>query len=477
MVDKVRRLKERAAKLASRGRHAASAELWERVVRLAPADLTARQRLAEVYAKAGQTEAAVQTYQAVAGRYAADGLLLKAIAISKVILQLDPTHSETQSALADLYAKRRGTGPVSLPVAMRGALRPEPPLPPPSDEIEAPRPQHAEAAAPLELGAMGERSGFSDADESDDDEDDDWLVVDDELDDEDEIEFDVSGGELVFDEDALPPIPLFSTLPHDVFVALLVELEMRPFVDGELLMGEGEPGDGLAIIVQGAVEVSRGAAEDRTVLAELAEGAFFGEMALVSSAPRSADVFAVRSGVLFELSKARVERLSATYPAFAELLRRFTVHRLLANLLRTHPLFQGLDTDAQRPLLERFRYRRFAPGRTLLHKGQYGDGLYIVLTGALDVRGGDMEEHLLASLGAGDFFGEMSVLNNAPAAATVQTTAPSIVLRLSRDAFEDLLLTYPEVLDLVSEMSTSRAAQNAELLAHASGDVAAHFFV
>ena len=71
-----------------------------------------------------ERERAIREYQHVAGRYAADGFLLKAMAICKVILNLDPQHTETQSTLAKLYATHRGESiETVLPASMSGALR------------------------------------------------------------------------------------------------------------------------------------------------------------------------------------------------------------------------------------------------------------------------------------------------------------------------------------------------------------------
>ena len=103
MSEKLRKQKENAARLIAKGKVAEAADELKKVIESDPRDLAARQKLAELHARLGNKAAAVREYQSVAGSYAADGLLLKAIAICKVILQLDPTHHETQAILADLY--------------------------------------------------------------------------------------------------------------------------------------------------------------------------------------------------------------------------------------------------------------------------------------------------------------------------------------------------------------------------------------
>src|ERR1043165_517171 len=108
MSEKIRKLKEEASRLIAKGKLGEAADEYVKIVKLDPRDLTARQKLAELYARMGKIKEAVVEYQAVAGSYAADGLLLKAIAVCKIILQVDPNHKETQHILADLSTKRRG---------------------------------------------------------------------------------------------------------------------------------------------------------------------------------------------------------------------------------------------------------------------------------------------------------------------------------------------------------------------------------
>src|SRR5512138_909054 len=102
--DELRKLKEKATEAAAKGKFDKAAEHFREVVEGDPRDVAAHQKLAEVLRRAGRIPDAIQVYREVADRFAKDGLLIKAIAISKTILELDPQHLETQTALAELYA-------------------------------------------------------------------------------------------------------------------------------------------------------------------------------------------------------------------------------------------------------------------------------------------------------------------------------------------------------------------------------------
>src|SRR3954470_14436727 len=124
MKEQVERHTKNAVELLLEGKLAHAAAEFEHAVRLSPGDLTLRQRLGDVYCRLGLRTHAIREFQHVAGRYAADGHLLKAIAICKVILEIDPEHQETLHTLADLYALQRETLPMvpRLPASMSAAV-------------------------------------------------------------------------------------------------------------------------------------------------------------------------------------------------------------------------------------------------------------------------------------------------------------------------------------------------------------------
>ena len=71
---------------------------------------------------------------------------------------------------------------------------------------------------------------------------------------------------------------------------------------------------------------------------------------------------------------------------------------------------------------------------------------------------------MLARLGSGEVFGEMSLLSGAPARATVRALRDSVVLRLPPEAWQELMMTHPQILEVVSNLSAEREAQNEVLL-------------
>lgn len=93
-----------------------------------------------------------------------------------------------------------------------------------------------------------------------------------------------------------------------------------------------------------------------------------------------------------------------------------------------------------------------AQGSDVVVEGDAGDGLYIVASGAADVlRNGEA----VASLGLGDYFGELSLFDPAPRNATVRAAEPLSYVMLTPDAFAQALDEIPEIRDaLLHGMAT-----------------------
>src|SRR5208337_4870575 len=86
-------------------------------------------------------------------------------------------------------------------------------------------------------------------------------------------------------------------------------------------------------------------------------------------------------------------------------------------------------------------------GQTLFHEGDQGNDLYVIADGAAAVSiklpdGGDKE---IARFAPGDFFGEMSIFDNAPRSASCRALKKSVLYSLSKDAFTDIIALHPRL--------------------------------
>lgn len=264
------------------------------------------------------------------------------------------------------------------------------------------------------------------------------------------------------------PTPLFSQLPKDVFVALLEVLEVRRVPGGESIITEGERGNSMFLLVQGTVRVvhtpENGA--PRT-LAELSDGSIFGEMGLVSDAPRVASVVATRDCTLLEVTRDMLARLGERFPVLEQVVQQFYKDRLLDNLLKSNPLFQPIPADKKRAIAERFQSRTVEPGTVLLQQGQRSHALHLLLRGRCSVVHQDPQggERPYPDMTEGAIFGEISLLLDLRVTATVRAASSCLLLVLDQEAVKELVLPYPEVRRTLTQLSRERLDRTAAMLA------------
>ncbi len=119
--------------------------------------------------------------------------------------------------------------------------------------------------------------------------------------------------------------------------------------------------------------------------------------------------------------------------------------------LQKVPLFSGLSQRELKLLANLVREQRYVSGSVIVKEGASGQGLYIVKEGAVSVR---KRGRRVARLGAGEFFGEMSILDSGPRTASVEADTETVCLTLASWEIKPLLMdqasiTYKMLLEVV----------------------------
>ena len=105
------------------------------------------------------------------------------------------------------------------------------------------------------------------------------------------------------------------------------------------------------------------------------------------------------------------------------------------------PLFAGVLPDDLRDVARHLRRRRFRRGEVIFHQDDPGDALHIVVSGSVKIvlPSAEGEEAIIATVHAGDFFGELALLDGAPRSATAAAVEATETLSLPRDTFLEAL--------------------------------------
>lgn len=379
--------------------------IYEQLAQMDASDPTWGSRIAEICRAKKDRPGRVKGLCMAAYAFAASGVPMKGIAMAKLALSLDRENADTKALFEALS---------------RGEL---PTLPEPVDE-----------PTPIPV-IKGEPLPDAEA-ESEDDELDDLFGED-------------------VDISVLPPIALFASVGEEAFQRLLETAELHDFEAGHTIFEKGDAASSMFVIAEGAVDVILEAGE--AAVAKLASGDFFGEMGLFArgkgGAKRGATIVTAEPTQVLELPLEVLSELIQADPNILKVVLRVFGERLIENALRKAPLFADLSPADRKDLGARFRPTNVRKGTVLIEQGCVASGLFIAIQGELEVRRG---EEVVAELGSGALFGEISVLTGLPATATVAASRKCLLLSLPAAAFQEVAAAHPELMTHAARLASER---------------------
>ena len=139
----------------------------------------------------------------------------------------------------------------------------------------------------------------------------------------------------------------------------------------------------------------------------------------------------------------------------------------MEDLLTQVDLFAPLPPTGLTRLAQQGKARHFPAGSRLMHQGNVGDSLYIIVEGQVSVERSHpalLEPVQLAELGPGEVVGEMGLLDREPRTATVTAVKDTEALELDADTLEQTILEYPEVGTALLRVLSHRLRNTDELV-------------
>ncbi|NIA68514.1 cyclic nucleotide-binding domain-containing protein [Pelagibius litoralis] len=125
-------------------------------------------------------------------------------------------------------------------------------------------------------------------------------------------------------------------------------------------------------------------------------------------------------------------------------------------LLHAFPVFAALSEADLERVAKKLQTRVVADDAHVFRRGDPGDGMYFIASGAVEIRIGE-EQH---RLGRGDFFGEMAMLDQRRRSAEVRSISYSHLLFLPRAAFDEISVLVPEWRSQLAEVAAARRRMN-----------------
>jgi CRP/FNR family cyclic AMP-dependent transcriptional regulator len=114
--------------------------------------------------------------------------------------------------------------------------------------------------------------------------------------------------------------------------------------------------------------------------------------------------------------------------------------------LRKVPLFEGIPEKHLKSLAKWTTTRRYDAGQPIVTEGQTGLGLYCIQSGSVRVsKAGAGSDHQLRTMGPGETFGELALLDDKPRSATVTAVDQTTAVLLDKSQFIAELKSHPEI--------------------------------
>ncbi|MGB5439117.1 MAG: cyclic nucleotide-binding domain-containing protein [Gammaproteobacteria bacterium] len=116
-------------------------------------------------------------------------------------------------------------------------------------------------------------------------------------------------------------------------------------------------------------------------------------------------------------------------------------------LLKQAPIFSMVSTDDLRLVAQALETQQFFEGERIFEINDQGDHLYILVSGkvGISIDPDPSASDYIATLQAGDCFGEMNLLDNLPRSATAHVLEDTVVLSLDKARLKGLMQSYPDI--------------------------------
>ncbi len=161
-----------------------------------------------------------------------------------------------------------------------------------------------------------------------------------------------------------------------------------------------------------------------------------------------------------------LNRMEKTPPGSEEKIAKYV------EILRSIPIFEVLPIDVTRRLAPSLKHAEFAPGEFIIRQGGESGSMYIVIQGSVDVHvdGETGMSEYVATLEAGQFFGELSVFTGEKRTANVIAMTATECLVIDKPILTELFKWHPELAVDISEIITERQANLAATLQRLDGE-------
>jgi ATP-binding cassette subfamily B protein len=257
----------------------------------------------------------------------------------------------------------------------------------------------------------------------------------------------------VQDSEILRRSSVFRFLSDEHFGAIEPLLQEEHYEFGDLIVRQGDPADSFYVLAKGrarALKTKSGGEE--VPLGVLKPGDCFGEAALAEGGTRNATVRCSTAVDVLRIDRDDFLQLVQQIPDLKQYVETTGRNRALQSFLYQFSNFGRLPTPVLRGMIDKLKPETFEKGNLIIREGDDAGPLYILQKGrARAFSAVNGAKRNLAFYREGDFFGELSILNGSPRAASVEAFTGCELLSLDAQSVRELRRRYPEFDKLLGE--------------------------
>src|SRR5438128_98993 len=255
------------------------------------------------------------------------------------------------------------------------------------------------------------------------------------------------------DSEFLRRSPVFRFVSDEHFDAIEPLLEEEHYEFGDVIVKQGDPAISFYVLTRGRARALKIKPNGEEIpLGVLKPGDSFGEAALAEGGTRNATVRCSTAVDVLRINRDDFLQLVSRVPELKHYIETTGRNRALQSFLYQFSNFGRLPTPVLRGVIEKLTPVTFEKGNLIIREGDDAGPLYVIEKGrARAFAGLDGRERNLAFYREGDFFGELSILNDSPRAASVEAFTDCQLLSLEPKSVRELRRRFPEFDKLLSE--------------------------
>lgn len=351
-----------------------------------PDEVRYRVRLAELYRRMGDMDRAADAYRRAGKAFAVRGDWLRAFAVARALLHLDPSDRETQRYVTALYARRpqQGGGRDRVDSSTISSVL-DGPTPPPLATFDR---------YPLGTNQIAQ----------------------------------------------LKDMTVLHDLAHEDLSLIAPHLHTVTVPRGRVVFREGEVSEGMLIILRGGARVTVVDETGRsTPLSRLGEGELFGEFSLIGAPLRTALVETTARTEFLEVDRDLFEILTEKSDVFRQAVSASIRRRQKENVLARSSLLATLSPDRRAEIARELDILSVLSGELVVAQGEPADRVFVLGSGRLEVYERDEtgEKTFASDILPGQFVPDPAVIDGGLTSVNARATEPSVVFWLPRQHLLD----------------------------------------